>query len=95
MSNIENIVTINEFISLRDLENQLYDVIEGELDFNKRKIQLNIIGEREGVKFYRTVCAGHTGWIPKINTDEHIMNNIEYWIAPNAIVVYPKILKDE
>lgn len=90
---MDNVIELYEFVDLNSLEESMYDLIEGNLNISDRKITLNIHGEREAIKFYKAITNPSSGWI--LSADKNNFSNISYWIAPNAILVFPKVIKDD
>ena len=89
---MENVIELYEFVDLYSIEESMCDLIEGNLKISDRKIKLNIHGEIEANKFYRAITNPNSGWIVSVNKNNS--SNISYWIAPNAILVFPKVIQN-
>ena len=92
MDNIEYTLYRKEFINLYSFEESLYDTIEGNLDFNKRRILVIFDNEKELLKLYQAIFDNKSGW--RIKFENNKINKIDYIITPNAITIYTK-LKNE
>jgi hypothetical protein len=95
---VSNTTYYNKF-SIRLLEDMLYELSEGKLDFNQRKFMLRT-GERGAAQFHRAVQAAASGWtsltqnnpavIQKVSSDLHsnaLKAGFQFteWIAPNNV----------
>ena len=88
---MERVIELHEFTDLNSLENSMFDLVEGDLNFGDRRIKLNLNGERTGYDFYRAITNPNSGWV--VVPDKIDPSNISYWIAPNAVMVFPEIIK--
>lgn len=89
MNDIEYTLYRKEFINLESFEESLYDMIEGNLDFNKRRILVIFDNEKELLKLYQAIFNNKSGW--RIKFKNNRINKIDYIIAPSAITVYIKL----
>lgn len=97
---VSNTTYYNRF-SIRLLEDMLYELSEGKLDFNERKFMLRT-GERGAAQFHRAVTTAASGWtnltqnnpavIQKTTSNLH-SNSLKAgfqfteWVAPNNVHV--------
>jgi hypothetical protein len=97
---VSNVTYYNKF-SIRMLEDMLYELSEGKLDFNQRKFMLRT-GERGAEQFHKAVLDTATGWtsltqnnpavIQKASSPLHdnaLKAGFQFteWMAPNSVHV--------
>lgn len=79
---VSNTVHYNNF-SIRLLEDMLYELSEGKLDFNERKFVLRT-GERGAAQFHRAVTAEASGWTNLTQNNPAVFQKTTSKLHPNS-----------
>lgn len=80
---VSNTNDYNRF-SLRLLEDTLFELSEGKLEFSERKFMLRT-GERGAVQFHRAVSADATGWKNITQNNPAVLQKANSKLHPNAM----------
>lgn len=80
---VSNTVYYNTF-SIRLLEDMLYELSEGKLDFDERKFVL-YTGERGAAQFHRAVTAEASGWTNLTQNNPAVVKTTTSKLHPNAM----------
>lgn len=79
---VSNTTYYNKF-SIRLLEDMLYELSEGKLDFSERKFMLRT-GERGAVQFHRAITAEASGWRNLTQNNPSVINKTSSPLHANA-----------